>query len=266
MALPITKVRFPTPDGPLCFSAAPSDSAVFGFPFFQLHPEDSSTDALAEHLKPWLASLPTEAECFVLAKLSTIDVSTMRILAKQGFYFIETMLTMQLSLSRMTRQGNEGRTAVHAVRIRPFDKADLDSITRIARSSFSYSRLHVDPNLPVSGANQRYGNWIDNALESGESILVCEDSESKEMLGFFQFRETSSDEIYASLAAVDPRHISSGVGLSMLEAAFDECRHRGYNKASLDISTNNRDSFNVTSSMGFRTTAAMSTFHWFRTA
>lgn len=261
MHFTLTFESFPKPDGPLRYAPVPWDSKLYGFPFYELRCGDITPEALAQHLSPWLTSLPSDRACLVYAMIPSMAVTEGKVLIQHGFYPVETMLEIYMPLARITpvirRQSNQ-------VRLRPAKAGDLPRVIAIAGLAFSTDRLHLDPNLPPEKADKRYAQWVERGFRAGEMVFVYENARNSRLIGFFHIRQTSSKAIDLSLAAVDKDYQNSASGVMMYQSVLTECRARGYQIATSRISINNLNVVNVLMRLGFAIRNAVVTMHWFR--
>lgn len=252
---------FPLPDGALRYAYVPWDSESYGFPFYELKCEDLKPDVLAQNLRPWLFSLPTDGPCLVYSKLPIREIALSKVLTDHGFYYVETMLEIYLPFARLSpivrRQSD-------LTRLRLAEESDLPQLIAIASTAFSADRLHLDPNLPPEKANRRYARWVESGFRSGEPVFIFEETRSGKQIGFFHIRETAPTTVDLSLAAVDGPYRGSGAGAMMYQALLTECQARGFQTAITRVSVNNIDVLNLFIRLGFAVRNALVVFHWFR--
>ena len=252
---------FPLPDGALRYAYVPWDSELYGFPFYELRCEDLKPEVLARNLRPWLSSLPAERPCLVYSKLPIREIALSKVLTEHGFYYVETMLEIYLSLAQMTPII---RRQMGLTRLRLAEESDLPQLIAVASTAFSTDRLHLDPNLPPEKADQRYVRWVESGFRSGEPVFIFEETRSAKQIGFFHIRETAPMTVDLSLAAVDVAYRGSGVGAMMYQALLTECQARGFQTAVTRISVNNMDVLNLFMRLGFAVRNTLFVLHWFR--
>lgn len=261
MKFELTFRPFPEPDGPLFHAPIPWDSELFGFPFYELKCGQTPPEILDKHLATWLASLPREKACLVLARLNPDQVATAAALAAQGFYPVETMLDFELNLARLHI------IIKHEVtrhRLRRAVPADLAETRAIAGKAYTTDRFHLDPHLSSAKADQRYAQWIENSFRAQEPVFVLEDVEKARVIGFIQCRDKAPKVLDVCLSAVRPELQNSGVGVLMYQQLFVEHWERGYKKALTYVSSNNIRGIKLTLRYGFTVSKATQCLHWFR--
>ena len=249
---------YPDADSPLQAARIPWDSALFGFPCWDVRPGGEASSVLAEALSGFVAERKAEGECLLVTKVPTRDVAMGRVLAENGFYVVEAMLDITLPLARLTPSTAVARGAA----LRPATTDDLEAILDIAGSAFHDDRFHLDPTLPPEKADRRYRGWVERGFASGEPVFVYEDTRRGRILGFYHIRELPNAAVDLSLAAVHPSCQGSGIGALMYQAMLEECRQRGYQTAVTRIAINNLPVANLFFRLGFTIREAVLTFHW----
>jgi len=248
----LTYRPYPDADSPLQAARIPWDSALFGFPCWDVRP-----GGVASALAAFVAERMAEGECLLVAKVPTHDVTMGRMLAENGFYVVETMLDIALPLARLAPSTAVARGAM----LRLATPADLEAILAIAGSAFHDDRFHLDPSLPSEKADQRYRGWVERGFAGGEPVFVYEDTRRETILGFYHIRELPNSAVDLSLAAVHPSCQGAGIGALMYQAVLGECRQRGYQTAVTRIAINNLPVANLFFRLGFTIREAVLTFH-----
>jgi GNAT superfamily N-acetyltransferase len=252
--------RFPAPDGPLQYVLVPWDSDTFGFPIQELRFPAGDSAALARYLPGLLPILLRSLPSLVFTKIPIAQIASASVLTRHGFYPVETMVSLNLGLEQfrpvIQRVGS-------GLRLRDAVPADMAGLTELARSAFLTDRLHVDPHLPKSKADERFARWVRRGFDEGDTVFVYEDAPRGRTIGFFQVRAIGPDHLGVdlSLAAVDLRYQKSGFGLLMYQAVLEECRSRGYRRAETHITVNNMDVLNLFARLGFLFRDPVVTFH-----
>lgn len=261
MAFILKFKAFPEPDGPLAYAPVPWDSDLFGFPFYELNCGQTPPEVLDQHLAAWLANLPCEQPCLVLARLNPDQVATAAALARQGFYPVETMLDFELNLARLQIIVKHQATQY---RFRNAIPADLSAVRAIALRAYATDRFHLDPHLPSAKADRRYAQWVENSFHAQEPIFVLEDTKQAQVVGFIQCRDKAPQVLDVCLGAVRPEIQNSGAGVLMYQQLFVEHRARGYQKALTYVSINNIRGIKLTLRYGFTVSKATLGLHYFR--
>ena len=263
MSFELTFNSFPAPEGPIRYALVPWDSDLYGFPFYELQCQDTSPALLARHLPAWLAGLPTDRPALVYAKIPPGAVSLAQVLARSGFYPVETLMEFHLRLARLA---TIIRKQSSPDRLRLAKPADQPRVTAIAAGAFAADRYHLDPNLPSEKADQRFTAWIARSFTAREPIFVLEDTRRKEVIGFVQCREISPHVMDVTLGSVDKDIQRTGAGVLMYQLLFIEFLARGYREAITRVSLHNIGGIKLTLRLGFTVQSAVTTLHWYRPA
>lgn len=252
---------FPQPNGPLACARVPWDSELFGFPFYELKCADADPEALAGHLGGGLDSLPRDRACLALARLPPAQTRIAGILARHGFYPVETMLDFDLVLARLNLIVKHDPERYRFRRATP---ADLPVVRDIAHGAFAADRFHMDPNIALDKANQRYADWVEKSFLAGDPVFVLEEMDPLHVIGFIQCRDLAPRIVDVCLSAVHRDIQNSGVGVQMYQHLFLDYRARGYRKAVTHVSINNLGGVKLTLRYGFTVSNATLGMHWFR--
>lgn len=261
MTFSLTWQSFPPPNGPLAFAKIPWDSELFGFPFYELKSSGISADMLAQYLPAWLAEIGRQDQCLVVASLPPADIERAKIMARNSFYPVETLVKIHLPLARF-KPLIEKKFA--HLRMFPAETNDLPALVAIAQSSFETDRIHLDQSLPPEKADLRYARWIESGLTSGDPVFVLRDSKLNRMAGFVLAREIKPGVYDMSLAALDKTYHHTGAGLILYQAMLVAAKERGCKLAVAWISINNMNSLKAAERLGFVAQQAVNKFHWFR--
>ncbi len=254
MSFALEERRFPAPDGPIACARVPWDSATFGVAFHQLSfppgPAGPTSDALAveRHLPALLSELDRERPALVATKIPVAAVALAEVLARAGFYPVETMLELHLPLARFRPPVER---VPEGLALRPAAPADLPAVAAMARDAFRTDRFHLDPHLSSERADERYVAWVERGLAAGEPVFVYEDRPRARLLGFFHVREVQPGVVDLSLAAVEPGAQRVGVGLLLYQAVVAECLARGMRAALTHVTVANLDVLNLFARLGF---------------
>lgn len=261
MTFSLTWQSFPAPAGPLAFAKIPWDSELYGFPFYDLKLGDASPDRIEPLLGNWLGQLPAAKSCLVVTGIKPRAVALARILTRQGFYPVETILELHIPVARFRPRPMARFQKMH---FRPAQAADLPSMQAIARDAFSTDRFHLDPNLPSEKADERYARWVAAGFTNGEALFVMEDKPTNRIIGVAAVKETPPNAYHVTLAVMDKNYHHTGAGAFLYQSIMNDCQARGFKLAIANISINNVSSLKSAERIGFTTHDALTRFHWFR--
>jgi len=259
-----TKIKhFPRPDGGLIYALIPWDSELFGFPFYELKCSETGAHNLAKHLRGWLKEICGQTEkCLAVAALAPAEIECAKILAKNAFYPVETLVEIHLPLGKF-KPFIEKR--FDYLKMLPAEKKDLPELVAISGSAFHTDRFHLDRNIPAARANLRYANWIRDGVNSGDHVFVMKDTRKNRAAGFVLAREIRPGVYDMSLAALAKDYHNSGAGLMLYQAMLVASREKGCKLAVAWISINNLNSLKAAERLGFTAQKAVTKFHWCNT-
>ncbi|HET8892659.1 MAG TPA: GNAT family N-acetyltransferase [Gaiellaceae bacterium] len=138
------------------------------------------------------------------ARVPVEQVAVVRAFTSRGFSVIDTTLTLE-------RAPVSAEAEDDVVRASPEQR---DAVVEIARTSFRWSRFHLDPEVPDEAANRIKADWIGSYFDGtrGDELLVALDAHGP--AGFL-----------AVLVAADGAHVID------LVAVAERARGRGFARA-----------------------------------
>ena len=261
MAFSLTFSPYPEADSPVAIAPVPWDSDFFGFPFHELKCADASPDRVARHLPAWLAEHRQQAPLLMVTRIPPAAIAMAQALTAVGFYPVETLLDMHFPLSRFKPIIDP---PPKHLRLRRATPDDLPFVLRIATSTFSTDRFHLDPNLPSDKADRRYASWVENVFRGQEPTYILEDRRGPHVVGFTYIHDVGPKIFDMSLAGVDPEHLNSGAGVVLYQLMMVECRALGYKSGVSRISINNLNALKLSLRLGCTIRGATLVLHYFR--
>ena len=234
----------------------PWDTEVFGFPVVRL---DSCDDEFApdDEIEQVLACYRGQESVLVTCRVPAERVAWTYALSRHGFYPVETSIQPARDLSSYEPGRRFG-----GLKLREMRDEDRSTVLAIAGSAFSHGRFHLDENIPRAGANKRYARWIENALADGDLVLVFEDGDRSNVLGFYHLRDLGQQTADLSLAALDPKTQGLGLGPLMYDQCLEECVARGFERVQTNISVANSAVLNIYAELGFVFRKPEFVMHW----
>lgn len=199
-----------------------------------------------------LATLGTSPRFFAYAKLDVSQVKPLSRLTDAGFRIVDTALSFDGTLS-----GSPGKQVRFA---RPEDRAQ---VSRIAGSTFRYSRFHLDPLVPRGVADTIKSSWAANYFEGkrGDGMVVAE--RDGKIAGFLQLLWAAQDRLVIDLIGVDPARQGQGLGREMILHAARHGIGDGRIPATISVGTQaaNIPSVRLYESLGLRLRSAQYVAH-----
>ena len=164
---------------------------------------EEATKAMGKQAAP-LFSAPG----FYFAKTALESEAAANALRSLGFKHADTTLLF----SKPVVKGNP------ASFVRDAWPADEDGVGRVARESFSFSRFHRDPFIPVETANRLKEAWARNFFtgKRGDQMIVAE--QDRKITGFLQLLKNQKT-LTVDLIAVHPAKRSRGMAAAMIRYA-----------------------------------------------
>jgi ribosomal protein S18 acetylase RimI-like enzyme len=150
-----------------------------------------------------------EGVAFAHAKVAAADVAGLRRLERLGYRVVDLNLTFEL----------KAQTGSFRAGIREARPEDEQSVVAIARSSFKYSRFHLDPSFSREQADLIKAEWSKNFFrgERGDRLLVAE--QDGELCGFCLLLIDPGVQATIDLIAVTGGSGNLGYASAMIEAA-----------------------------------------------
>ena len=157
---------------------------------------------------------------FMYAKVPTNFVRGFHFLEMLGFKLVNTTAVFDKPIVA-------SRKLFGHCTLRPAISEDKDSVVKIAHDSFSYSRFHLDPQIPDEVCNNIKARWVENFFpgkRADEMIVALVDGE---IVGFVTLLYRAEEELVIDLIAVDERQRRKGIASDMIsyaESHSNRCR------------------------------------------
>ncbi len=181
----------------------------------------------------------------LFAKLPVLRNDLIQSYAELGFYFVEQSVEPILELCKwFPPQINTNRIVLTKA-----SKNDIPEIKAVAEETFTADRYHLDVNIPSMLASYRYGKWVENSFEQGETILVCRSLE--QILGFFIIK-TEGKKAQIRLNGIKLKEKGKGLGKLTYIKVLSALKKLGFEQVSSRVSFNNLPVVNIYSSLGFK--------------
>lgn len=171
-----------------------------------------------DELHSTLANLPSQVFCYT--RLATQETAQALLLQEQGFRVVDC--SIQLERARQAPQEKITHEGVRHAR-----PADEEAVREIARSSFVYSRFHLDTRIPLARAQALKADWAGNFFHGkrGDAMIVAE--KNNKVLGFLQIFIRGT-ELCIDLIGVSKEAQGLGLGSRMIafaEESFPDISH-----------------------------------------
>lgn len=253
-----------------CLDALPWETRNLGLESFAVSPAFLASPDRDGLMRALAAAQDAHGSCFVQARFP-VDTTVAATLAQCGFYFVETVLSPHVSLSKYALLDRfvadpggvlPGRCAVSDLEVADVAEGDpalLAAVRAIAGESFVDDRFHVDHHCDHATANRRYQLWVDDLLrDDGVRCHVLR--LRSQPVAFLASRR--GDLLLAGFA---PRYAGAGLGEYFWLRVLQDLRRGGTNVVRTVISASNVPALNLYVRLQFKFAAPRATFHrWTR--
>jgi GNAT superfamily N-acetyltransferase len=178
-----------------------------GYPVIRLRTAEAASQAIAHAARypRWM----------IETKVAVGDVATTRELEDLGFRLVDTNVQLTRAAPAVVAAGDS--------RCRMAVPTDETAVRRIAATSFSKTRFHLDPRIPDTAANLVKEEWAANFFKGrrGDWMIVAGDDQG--LTGFLQSLRAADGAVIIDLIAVSERGRNKGLGRAMIEFAATQC-------------------------------------------
>lgn len=147
--------------------------------------------------------------------------------------------------------------------IRVIDKSDMkiiNDIKKLSEKLFFHSRFFNDPNIDNSVAMKVYSQWIENAFDFEEKVLIASLNKKDEVLGFLLY-SIFDNQITIELIGVDSQLHSNGCGSTLFKFVETYCVEQNIEYLFVGTQQNNIRAINFYNHMGCKLTQITSIYH-----
>lgn len=199
------------------------------------------------------SALPAGSFCYT--KIKATDRVRMELCQRiLGFALTDTNVTLELRTDAHSRP--PGR------QVRIASSADESAIVDIAKTSFAYTRFHMDPRITASEANEVKAEWARNYfLGQRGDLMVVGLGQDGEPAGFCQLLHRDEAMIIDLIAVSTPAR-RQGLASEMIAAAHVTARERGCQWLRVGTQLVNTASLRCYEGLGFRVSSSQHIFHY----
>ena len=219
---------------------------------FQFNINGFSTKELSKNWKQFLRG-NQEAKIFVYSKVRTNDIEKSIFLQNENFNLIDTNILFELKSGFL-----DERLSDNNIKIKFADKRYKNSVARLAKNNFKYSRFHQDPKIKNDTADLIKSRWAKNFFLNlrGDHMILAFIEEK--LVAFLQLL-SSGDDIIIDLIAVDKKARGRKVGRGLIQFAIDNIQH-----SSILVGTqiSNTPSIKLYQNLGFKYSESNYVFHF----
>jgi len=259
-------------DASTIFTETPWEERNLGIKSFALN--EACLPSLQHHaLAEAMAQLKHQfGTYFIFARLPKANLNLVPALQQCGFYLVEGAVcpVIQLHKSAVLKAFNDNPSRFIPKRFSPkhvnhntirfitlehrHDDA-VDTVSAIARESFSSDRFHVDFQCPEALANRRFELWICDLLHNPEVIFDIVEVNG-EAAGFMARKEN-----HLIIAGFSKKYVRAGLGDYLWLGSLQCMQKHGLRYAETLVSTNNIPSLNLHARLGFKFRNPQYSFH-----
>lgn len=194
-----------------------------------------------------------EKNIFIYTKIPCTAIETILFLERNSFRLVDTNLIFSKKVLSNNMQ-------IPNCKLRFAEPGDLEKVSFIAESSFSFSRFHLDPLIPDNIANKIKSEWVSNYFygRRGDYLVIAEIDNN--IAGFLLLLKGSSNELIIDLIATGHEYRGKGIAKEMIR--FTESRLSSCQIIEVGTQLANVTSIGLYESLGFRLKKANYVFHY----
>ncbi|MEC0226699.1 GNAT family N-acetyltransferase [Paenibacillus alba] len=189
---------------------------------------------------------------YIVAKIPIGKLDIVHSLEDRGFRFMETQIELAYNLKKHTKASSYVKKLSDQAQCKKVNTLDQLNVllSRIEEDLFITDRISLDPLLGKAISHKRYLNWLNDAFHKEAASIYEVELKSRD-IGFFYSTTLDSTTIYGVLASVYKKYRNRGLGLIVLEAAFNWAKEVGYSKIITRVSSNNLEALRTNLNLGF---------------
>jgi ribosomal protein S18 acetylase RimI-like enzyme len=189
---------------------------------------------------------------FVDAKIEVDRLDAVAALQASGFLLVDTNVVLELLRPPPRASVTAGVT------VRDAQPGDAAEVRTVARSSFAFSRFHLDPQVPKATADELKAEWVGNFFTGarGDHCAVAVDPLGP--CAFLLALTPRLDEVVIDLVAVASRAQRQGVGAALVRHIWEAAEPK---RVTVGTQLANVTSLRFYESLGFRMRSASYVFH-----
>ena len=191
---------------------------------------------------------------FFYTRVAAEDLAAVHRFEDCGFRIVDTTITLESPIKPLQADDLPG--------VRFAAQADSAAVAAIAASSFEWSRLHLDPQIPKAVADRSRAEWATNffAGKRGDAMVVAEDR--GEPAAFLLLVGPAAGVLTIDLIAVRRASWRRGLGAACIRFAASNVA--GAERLRVGTQAANVGSLRFYESLGFRVVASHYVLHLHR--
>jgi len=226
--------------------ADPFLAEILDRPSYRVTVTDATVDAAIREMQA--------SPVFLFARVPTHAVAELRRLEALGFAIVDTNVTLERPAAPVRSGPLDGLRFA-----RPEDRA---AVAALARESFAFSRLHLDPAVPRTAADRSRAEWAGNFFRGrrGDHMVVAEREGT--IAGFLQLLGPADGVLTIDLIAVGAAFRKRGIAAALI--AFAVAEVKGLRMLRVGTQIANIPSLRLYEKLGFRIAATDYMLHCHR--
>ena len=200
---------------------------------------------------------PQSRSIFIYTKVPVLSTNLIKFITKIGFNLVDTNVVFEKPMLINEEFTNNSKCSVRFAL-----SEDKNQVAELARNCFTYSRFHLDDDIPLSLANKIKAEWARNYFIGlrGDKMIVALVGDV--IVGFLLLLESDTNLII-DLFAVDNNYQRIGVASDMI--AYAECYLNSFSSVQVGTQLANIPSIRLYEKMGFRVCTSNYVFHYHKT-
>ena len=210
------------------------------------------------HLEPaeYHSQLPFESKpIFIYTKIPVVVgcLKLVKCVEWLGFHLVDTNIVFRKPILRNPKCFNNN------FQVRFAQQEDREQVAELARKNFTYSRFHLDDEIPSSTADNIKAEWASNffAGKRGDKLVVA--LINNVVVGFSLLLE-SMEDLIIDLIAVDKNQHRQGIASDMI--TYIEHHLNEFSRIQVGTQLVNVPSIRLYEKMGFRVFSSNYVFHY----
>ena len=193
---------------------------------------------------------------FIYTKVPVLSTNLIKFITKIDFNLVDTNVVFEKPML-MNKEFTNSKCSVRFAL--PEDK---NQVAELARNNFTYSRFHLDDDIPLSVANEIKAEWARNYFIGlrGDKMVVSLVNDA--IVGFLLLLE-SSTHLIIDLIAVDNNHRRKGIAGDMI--AYVGSHLNSFSSIQVGTQLANIPSIRLYEKIGFRACTSNYVFHYHKT-
>ena len=147
------------------------------------------------------------------------DPESVRIAEEYGFHFVDIRLTYEMSINQDSYVPN--LTQIDDLQIRESCPKDIHELSRIAQTSYVYSRYYFDRHFPTEHCQRFYRDWIVKSTKGEFDDIVFVSLIHDQVAGFISCQKMTPNIGKIGLVGISQDFQGQGLGQHLVQKAIE---------------------------------------------